>query len=208
MTNTVHKICSAVVPDRIPRRDATLISRVCQWCLEKFGWQIEGEMHNSEKLVCTVAPHTSNWDFVLGVFILFALRLKVSFFGKHTLFNSPLGGLFTRLGGIPVERRQAHGMVESIAEAIRKQHKILLVIAPEGTRSPVYPWKKGSVLIAHKADIPLQCVGFDYARKRVLFGPVLLPSDNIDNQMQTLYAFYANVAAKFPEKCLVTEPKA
>lgn len=165
-------------------------------------------MHNSAKILYTVAPHTSNWDFVLGIMLLFALNLRVSFFGKHTLFKPPYKGLFTRLGGIPIERSRAHGMVDSIAEKIQLMDQIVLAIAPEGTRSPVFPWKQGCLHIARRAGIPVQCIGFDWARKRVVFGPVMNMAEDIEHQMQTLYAFYANVAAKFPEKCLVTEPKA
>ena len=37
------------------------------------------------KGVIIVAPHTSNWDFVIGAGAMLALDLKLRFLGKHTL---------------------------------------------------------------------------------------------------------------------------
>ena len=34
--------------------------------------------------------------------------------GKHTIFVPPLGWLMRKLGGIPIERSRAHGVVEEV----------------------------------------------------------------------------------------------
>ncbi|MCW8092460.1 1-acyl-sn-glycerol-3-phosphate acyltransferase [Alteromonas sp. ASW11-130] len=186
---------------------STVFSSLCQWLLKQMGWRAQGEMISVPKVVLSMAPHTSNWDFVLGVLIIMSMRLKVCFFGKHTLFRPPLVWFMKRIGGIPVDRSRAHGVVAQAAESIRKKQTIVLVVAPEGTRKAVYPWRKGFLHIANAAHVPVQCVGLDYKRKRLIFGPVLKIEDNIDEQMQTIYAFYATVTARYPSQCKVTEYK-
>lgn len=199
-------IDESLVPDALPRKGATWLATVASWGFRKRGWTAVGEMIDSKKAILAVAPHTSNWDFFIGLFVLFALRLKVSFFGKHTLFMPPLGWLMRKLGGIPIERSRAHGVVESISAAIQQQETMLLALAPEGTRKGVYPWKAGFLHIARQAGIPVQLVGLDYKCKQVVFGPVITQIDDVSEQMQKIYTFYANVAGKYPENCITSEP--
>lgn len=197
-----------IVPGRLPRRGPRWLARVASWGFRQRGWTAQGELVNDARAILAVAPHTSNWDFFIGLFALFALRLRVSFFGKHTLFYPPLGWLMRRLGGIPIERSQAHGVVAAIASAIREQESMVLALAPEGTRRAVYPWKTGFLHIAKLAQIPVQLIALDYRNKCIVFGPVLSQIDNVGEQMQTIYAFYATVAGKYPQNCITTEPLA
>ncbi len=200
-------ITPKIKPDTYLSGGNPVLSLFCQWLLKRWGWRAQGNIINAPKVVLTLAPHTSNWDFILGVFIIMAMRLKVSFFGKHTLFRPPLVWFMRRIGGIPVDRSQPHGVVTQAAEDVRQQEKIALVLAPEGTRKAVFPWRKGFLHIAQAAKVPVQCVGLDYKRRRVIFGPILQTDENIEEQMQTMYAFYATVTAKYPAQCKVTESK-
>ncbi|MEW9797014.1 lysophospholipid acyltransferase family protein [Alteromonas sp. CYL-A6] len=199
------KLSTNLVGQSVPRQWPHWLSGFAQWLMRVRGWQAEGELANRPKMVISVAPHTSNWDFFIGLFVLFALRLKVSFFGKHTLFFPPLSWVMKAIGGIPVERSRSHGMVGAIADKIKATEQLLLVLAPEGTRRPVYPWKTGFMQIAKAAGVPVQLIGFDYIKKRIIFGPVIEQVIDINQQMQTVYAFYASVTGKFPEKCRVSE---
>ena len=79
------------LPDKVPHRKPGWFGRLCRWWLDKRGWQIDGQMANQPKMVIAVAPHTSNWDFIIGVAVMFALGIRLSFFGKHTIFTPPLG---------------------------------------------------------------------------------------------------------------------
>jgi 1-acyl-sn-glycerol-3-phosphate acyltransferase len=106
-------------------------------------WQIEGSFPAESKLVAVVAPHTSNWDFSLGVAVVFALELRVSWLGKHSLFHTPLKGFFRWLGGIPVDRRASHGVVGACVKAFEAAPALLLALSPEGTRKGVSRWKSG-----------------------------------------------------------------
>ena len=193
------------VGENVPRKWPDWLSSFAAWVLTKRGWRVEGELINQKKAILAVAPHTSNWDFFIGLFVVFSFKLKISFFGKHTIFTPPVGTIVKRLGGIPIERSKAHGVVTSIANKIKEADQLILALAPEGTRSPIYPWKTGFMHIAREAEIPIQVIGLDYARKVIVLGPIIQKVTNIDEQMQTIYTFYDNVCAKYPKNC-ITKP--
>jgi len=169
------------------------------------GWKLEGELPQHPKLVLAVAPHTSNWDFFLGVALLFALRIKIRFLGKHSIFVPVVKQLLELIGGIPVNRKSARGVVGEVVKQFDSQDKMILAVAPEGTRSPKFPWKTGFLAIAHQAKAHVVLVGFDFARKRVVFGPVFLSEGDFEDDMQKVYRFYSTVTAKYPEN--VVYPK-
>ena len=165
-----------------------------------MGWSFNGEFPSHPKMIVAVAPHTSNWDFVIGLAVAFSLRLKITFFGKHSLFMPPFGGLMRRWGGVPIERAQSHGVVEQMANAMRDAEQMILCLAPEGTRSRVERWKSGFLHIAHKAEVPVFLVGLDYRKKHIELGPVLTVSADIDYELNRIYTYYQGVTARFPEK--------
>ncbi|MFC7158352.1 1-acyl-sn-glycerol-3-phosphate acyltransferase [Pseudidiomarina halophila] len=98
------------------------------------GWRIEGELPATRQAIIPVAPHTSNWDFFVGVFVMLALGLKLSFLGKHTIFRFPINSVLRWLGGIPVDRRSAQGVVGQMVDEFEQRHELILALAPEGTR--------------------------------------------------------------------------
>ncbi|WP_338517345.1 1-acyl-sn-glycerol-3-phosphate acyltransferase [Alteromonas gracilis] len=190
------------IPSLVPRKWPNWLSRFACWLLTTRGWCVEGEFINERKSILAVAPHTSNWDFFIGLFVIFSFRLNLNFFGKHTIFTPPLGALVRRLGGIPIERSKAHGVVGTIASQIKDADDLILALAPEGTRSKIFPWKTGFMHIAKQAEIPIQMVGIDYAKKAIVLGPIIHKVTNIDEQMQTIYGFYDTVCAKYPKNCI------
>ena len=167
--------------------------------LSVAGWKFEGELPQHPKLVLAIAPHTSNWDFFLGVGVLFALRIKIRFLGKHSIFVPVVKQLLGLIGGIPVDRKSAHGIVGEVVTQFNAQEKMILAVAPEGTRSPKFPWKTGFLAIAHQAKAHVVLIGFDFARKRIVFGPVFLSEGNFDDDMLKVYRFFSTITAKYPE---------
>lgn len=154
-------------------------------------WGFEGEVPNISKGVIIVAPHTSNWDFIVGVGAMLALDLKLRFLGKHTLFDGPLAPMMRGLGGIPVNRDQpGKGFVEEMAERFENEEELLLALSPEGTRSSVDRWKTGFHRIARAADVPIMAVALDYGPRRIRFGPFVHPSDDIDRDVQIFRDFF------------------
>jgi 1-acyl-sn-glycerol-3-phosphate acyltransferase len=154
------------------------------------GWRFEGELPDVRKLVLIVAPHTSNWDFLVGLQAKLALRLGGTFIGKHTLFRWPLGILMRRLGGVPVDRGAAAGFAGEVGRALREADQMTVVLAPEGTRRRVAQWKSGFYRIAVEAGVPILPVGFDYPRRVVFFAPLFRPTGDYEKDLPLLRAHY------------------
>ncbi|EKE87588.1 lysophospholipid acyltransferase family protein [Idiomarina xiamenensis] len=160
------------------------------------GWRINGQFPAVRQALVAVAPHTSNWDFPVGVFTKMALGLKLSFLAKHTLFHFPLGTLMRKLGGIPVDRRAARGVVEQMVDRFAQQRQLMLVLTPEGTRKKVTQWKTGFLHIARQAHVPVIPVAFDFARKVVDIGPALMISGDIESELQRVKSYFMHAKGK------------
>lgn len=189
----------------IPRAGNRFTAWIGRTGMRLSGWRFKGEFPDCKKMLIAIAPHTSNWDFFIGLNALLAMRLKLNFFGKDSIFVPPVNGILRRLGGIPIDRSAAHGVVEDIAAKIKQQEKMILAIAPEGTRSKVANWKSGFLTIARKANMPVLLIGFDYEKKQYIVGPMLKVGKDIQQEMQKAQQFYATVQAKFPDKVCYPE---
>lgn len=161
--------------------------------LRLAGWRIEGTFPNDPKYVVIVVPHTSNWDFNLGVAVVFALELRVSWLGKHTLFKAPFRPFLRWMGGIPVNRGASHGVVGECVKAFDAAPALMLALAPEGTRKGVSQWKSGFYQIASKAGVPILPVGFDYRDHVVKLMPLLMPSGNQEEDLPRIQALFKDV---------------
>jgi 1-acyl-sn-glycerol-3-phosphate acyltransferase len=178
-------------------------SRVAAWlgrvAMGLSGWRFEGELPDIRKLVLIVAPHTSNWDFLVGLQAKLALRLGGTFIGKHTLFRWPLGVFMRWLGGVPVDRSAAAGFASEVARVMRDADQMTVVLAPEGTRKRVEQWKSGFYRIAVEAGVPILPVGFDYPRKVVFFAPTFHPTGDYEKDLPQLRAHYRPEMGLRPE---------
>lgn len=143
-------------------------------------------------MVAIVAPHTSNWDFVVGIFAVFALGIRVRFLGKHTLFNPWLGGFMRWCGGIPVNREAPQGLVAQVGGVIEQAPQIFLAITPEGTRKGAQ-WKSGFYRLAHAAGIPILPVVFDGPARRIRLLAAFTPSGDYEADLPRLQALYEGV---------------
>lgn len=163
-----------------------------------FGWKIVGHLPNEKKYICAVAPHTSNWDVMVGMAARSILRIPdAKFLGKSQLFRAPFGWFFRAIGGIPVYRDKSHDMVEQVSSIIKSSDRFILGMAPEGTRKKVEKLKTGFWYIAKAANIPVVPIGLDYRKKQVVVGPILHATD-LDKDMNTLWEFYRKIAGKNP----------
>lgn len=164
------------------------------------GWKAEGPMPDVAKSVIIAAPHTSNWDVPIFVAASFALGVPVSFLVKHTAFWWPLSILLRAVGGVPVNRGAAQGVVKQAVAAFATEQTLHLALAPEGTRRKVPYWKKGFYRIAREANVPIVMAYVDFRRRRVGIGPMLVPSGDIHADMKAIRAFYADVTARYPAR--------
>lgn len=163
-------------------------------------WGVVGEVPPHRKMVIIGAPHTSNWDFVVGVLAAKTLRIRFRFLGKHTLFRPPFGWFFRILGGIPVDRSHPGGVIPQSAAAFGAADDLILVLAPEGTRSPQPYWKSGFYEIARSAAVPVVLVAIDGGARRVRVGPSITITGNVTADMDRIREFYAPYRGIKPEK--------
>ncbi len=164
------------------------------------GWKAKGKMPDIKKFVLVAAPHSSNWDFVFFLLIIFNYRISVHWMGKDTMFKWPFNGLLKRLGGIPIDRSGKGNVVQSMVKAFEKSKQLIITIAPSGTRGKVTEWKTGFYHIADQAKVPIVLGFIDYKEKTIGIGPVFTPSGNIDADMTSIKAFYVQFSDKYPKR--------
>ena len=181
------------LPPNLPRRGNTLTRWLGRSLLAAADWRIEGEIPDQRKMIAIVAPHTSNWDFFVGIAAVFALGLRVRFLGKHTLFNPWLGWRLRWLGGVPVVRDTPQGAVADAAAMIEREPQVLLGLAPAGTRTRGAPWRSGFYQIALAANVPLLPVAFDFSRRAIRLFPLFSPGGDYAADLPRLQALYQGI---------------
>jgi 1-acyl-sn-glycerol-3-phosphate acyltransferase len=181
-----------------------LLDAFWKYYLKKNGWTIEGEYpHHLPKLVVAVAPHTSAWDFIVGLAVRSRLKLQhVKFLGKQELFKPPFGFVFRWLGGIPVDRSSKRNMVEQVVDRFKSNNNFSIVLSPEGTRKKVERLKSGFYHIAVGAGAPILMVGFDFANRRIILSKPFYPTGDFDADTKTMLEFWGPIKGYDPEKSL------
>ncbi|HUG27221.1 MAG TPA: lysophospholipid acyltransferase family protein [Gemmatimonadales bacterium] len=181
----------AIVPPSIPRRGGPIRRLLGRLALRLMGWRMVGSLPDLPKFVIIAAPHTTNWDFVRGISLVFALSLDAKWIGKRELFVGPFGPLFRWLGGIPIDRKSPQGAVEGAVAAFGARERMILAIAPEGTRKSVQRWKTGFYRIAAGAGVPIVCGFFDNRHRVLGFAKVVKPAGEMTAEIAALEAWYA-----------------
>jgi 1-acyl-sn-glycerol-3-phosphate acyltransferase len=187
------------LPPAAPRGGNALTRAFGRALLGLLGWRVEGAVPDVPRCVIVAAPHTSNWDFVVGIAAKLALGLRVRWLGKHTLFRWPFAGLLRWLGGIPVDREAAVGVVETAVERLRAEEKLFLGLTPEGTRQKVDRWKSGFHRIALGAGVPILPVRIDWSRRAIGLAPLFTTSADYDADLARLQAQFTRGMARHPE---------
>lgn len=184
---------------RVAFRPGRLTSWVAERLMWLFGWRIEGQVPDAPKWIGLGVYHTSNWDFLVMLGAAFYFRFRAYWIGKETLFRKPFGTLMRWLGGIPIRRDKSYNAVQQVVDEIKRHEKIIIVVAPEGTRKKVDHWKTGFYYMALGANIPIALAYINYQRKIIGIGPLLYPSGDIEADFAQMRAFYAEHAAgKYP----------
>lgn len=172
--------------------------------LRLFGWRVVFDGLPAKQGVIVVYPHTSNWDFPVGLLAKWAMGLQVTIWGKDSLFRIPLFGVWLRwLGGRPVDRASANGIVGQMARELRaaREHDefLWLVLAPEGTRSYVDGWRTGFYHVTHDAGVPLGMAHIDYATRTVGVAAYARLSGDIEADFVAIAAQLSHHRGKRPE---------
>ncbi len=175
--------------------------KLAAWLLKLFGWSVDITAPDYPKCIICVAPHTSNWDFVLGKLAYAAVGRKAGFMMKDTWFFWPLGPIFRAIGGIPVPRKSKSGsLTDAVVQKFKSAATLQLAITPEGTRSRTSRWHTGFLRIARDAHVPIELGVIDYARKTISIKDVFTPTGDLDADLRRVKDFYKGAAGKYPEK--------
>nr|MBP7473582.1 1-acyl-sn-glycerol-3-phosphate acyltransferase [Prevotella sp.] len=177
-----------------------MFQNFCSWLLyKKLGWKkIITEAHPEKYIIC-LAPHTSNWDLLLGQLYANAEGMNTNFMMKKEWFFWPLSVIFKKMGGIPVFRSKHTRMTDTLADTAKKVNHFVLCITPEGTRSRNPDWKKGFYYIAQGAGIPILLYGADYEKRIIQCTKTIIPNGNVEEQMKEIKHYYKDFKGKRPE---------
>lgn len=171
-----------------------------QFILKILGWKIVADMPKGlRKGVLIVAPHTSNWDFIIGRLFFMVLGIKSRFLIKKESFVGPIGYILKKLGGIPVDRKNSNNVVNDVAHLFRNREELVVIITPEGTRKLQKNWKKGYYYIAEIAKVPVIVAFIDYAKKEGGIAFVFKPTGDYAKDFEPIKALYLTKKAKYPE---------
>ena len=170
-----------------------------------MGWTADVTEDHPEKFIICLAPHTSNWDFILGLLYSRSIGMKINFLMKKEWFFWPLGPIFKSLGGIPVYRQKKTSMTDAMAETAKKADQFRLCITPEGTRSKTAEWKKGFYFIALKAGLPILLYGVDYEKKLISCKKTVIPMGDLETDMRDIKLYFKDFKGKKPENFTIGE---
>jgi 1-acyl-sn-glycerol-3-phosphate acyltransferase len=174
----------------------TISKLILKW----WGWRLLPEQPViPSKYVIIAIPHTSNWDFPVGLLVRSALSMKVYFAGKNSLFKPPFGWLFRALGGVPINRSKRSKLVDAIAQLYEDREQFAICIAPEGTRSKVNTLKSGFYYIALQAKIPIIMIQFNWADKKIVLSDPFYPSGNKEEDFAIINNYFKGIKGKNPE---------
>lgn len=179
-----------------------------------LGWKVEGDVpKNLKKGIWVVCPHTSNWDFPVGLFARWKMKIFIGYLGKSSLFQWYSAWFFRYTGGYPVNRKKATNLVEAVSNTFKQNESIHIAITPEGTRSDVKNLKTGFYYMALRANVPLISVGFELKNKKMIIGPVIYPTGNYKEDMKPFYDFNLGLDAerkswlkRYAETGVIPEP--
>ncbi len=169
--------------------------------LKSRGWKFVTNVELPPKCIICVAPHTSNWDFILGELCIRSKGMKAGFLMKDTWFFFPLGLLLRKIGGVPVAQHRRTNVSSTVVESLKTHDKLAIAVTPEGTRSLNAKWHKGFLYIAHEANVPVILAYVNYPERIVCIDREFMPTGDVDADMEQIKRYYnEHGRARFPEK--------
>jgi 1-acyl-sn-glycerol-3-phosphate acyltransferase len=171
---------------------------ISKWLLRIAGWKLGPLGDNVPKCVICVAPHTSNWDFVIGKLFYASIGRIACFLIKKEWFVFPFNLIFGSMGGIPVDRNKKTSVTDQMAEEFARRETFHLAITPEGTRKKTPEWKRGFYFIAQKANVPIMLAYIDYQKKEVGIKKLFYPTGDVDADIDAIRSCYNGITACHP----------
>ena len=180
-------------------------SKISQWIgrtvLKSMGWKVAGSIPNEKRILIVAAPHTSNWDFVIGMGALLGLNAKIRWIGKHTLFKPGISWFFRWLGGIPVNRKNPASLIEDVSNMIKKDRGLMIGVAPEGTRKKINRWKTGFLRIAKTTQSKILFISIDAPSKTIKIASTLFtPTEDKEDDLEFVKSYFRNFKGINPDQ--------
>ena len=177
-----------------------MLSKISAFILFNIlGFKIIGDWPKVKKFVLIAIPHTSNWDFPMGIMIRSILKRDIKYFAKDSLFKTPLAGFFRWTGGVPVDRSKKNNFVDAVVDIYDSHEEFAVCIAPEGTRKKVDKLKTGFYYIARGAKAPIVMITFDWAKKQFVISDAFYTTDDKEADFEFIRGFFEGVRGKVPE---------
>jgi len=167
--------------------------------LKILGWELNLQLPPVKKYVLIVYPHTSNWDFILGMLAKWGLGMPLNWVAKDSMFWGPLRPLFIAMGGVPIVRHKSIGFIQKNIDLFNVREQFILGLMPEGTRSKTAGFKSGFYYIANGANVPIVLAYLDYKNKKIGVGEVIIPSGDIQGDFEKIKIFYKNMTGLIPQ---------
>jgi 1-acyl-sn-glycerol-3-phosphate acyltransferase len=187
------------IKDNIEFAKRPIMPIVSKFFMKLRGWKIVGEVPKDvKKYIAVVAPHTSNWDFIVGMGAYFSSKINFNWLGKEEIFRFPFKKIMHWMGGTPVLRSKRTNMVDAIVQKFEENERLYIVITPEGTRSRVEKWKSGFYHIAMNAKIPILLTSIDFLKKEIKFGPLFHPTGNFEKDIEEIKQYFKQFVPKIP----------
>lgn len=174
--------------------------RISNWILKLWGFEIiRNYTEWPKKNIVAVVPHTSSWDFPLGLLVRASLRRDIKFVGKASLFRFPFGMIFKALGGYPVDRSKSNNFTDAVVSIFNRKDAFSICLAPEGTRRRVEKLKTGFYYIAKGAGVPILLCQFDWKHRKVVFSAPFWPTEDMEADFEFITSYFRGVIGKVPE---------
>lgn len=187
-----------------------MIRRLFAWYFKLSGWEFVNNIPDDlRSFVFIGAPHTANYDIIPTLSVSHLMKRNARFVIKKEWTDFPLNLFFSPLGAVGLDRQQIKenktlSTTDVMAKFFSDHEDFVLMISPEGTRSPVKQWKTGFYYIAQKAHVPIVLGFCDYKKKRAGMGMVIYP-ENFEHDMKKIMDFYREIKGYNPEKFLLDE---
>lgn len=200
-SKVLPKLTKKDLGNLVPKRHGSIVPPISSWLMKMAGWRTVGEIPNISQAVVLALPHTSNVDGIYALPSLFALDVKISIMGKHTLFKVPvLKQLLTWTGIIPINRSVKGSVLQASIDKFKTGDPLFLGLSPEGTRDYTESWKTGFYYLAVGANVPILPVALDYNTKEVRFLTPVYPTGDIEADLPKIYQQYRGVIPRHPER--------
>lgn len=185
---------------QLPRRGNAASRLLGRMVLAMFGWRVANLPAEVPKAVIIGGPHTSNWDGIFTLAAMVSLNLDARVMIKDSAFVGPMGWLLKAMGAMPIDRNSPKDLVQQSIDQFVNNERMVIIVAPEGTRDGASQWKTGFWRIAKGADVPVIIATADYRKKEIAFPGMVMPGDDMATDMLSILECYRGVEPRHPKR--------